>query len=130
MHKHVALYLVLMANDDYGLWHACVCVSCIAMQRAQKRKDWHTRQTDPIFKKLSQEFRPLNPPLPPYDTVAAAEEVLLLPCRGDGGLRADGIVKCTGIADSSMTMKSVDISVVIDEKVLLAWQELFENRSS
>lgn len=89
----------------------------------QKRRDWLTRQSDSIFQKLAPEYRPQNPPLPPHDT-AAAEEVLLLCQREDGrvcnkGLGGDQV-------PGGVSLLPVPVKRVVEEKLVLSWQILFE----
>jgi hypothetical protein len=92
----------------------------------QKRKDWHTRQTDPIFKKLPPEFRPLNPPLPPDDT--AAEEMVLLPCTANRTLCIENVLDMAAEQGVTVIMVPVSITRVIDEKIVMRRQALFTDR--
>jgi hypothetical protein len=100
-------------------------MKCI--QRVQKRKDWHIRQTDAIFKKLSPEYRPQNPPLPPYDAASTAEEVVHVPCNGDDGSLC-GVAGSDVTIAMTMTMTPVDMSRLVEAKLILAWQAQFEKR--
>lgn len=81
----------------------------------QKRKDWHTRQIDPIFHKLAPEDRPLDPPLPPY--LPEAEEMLLVPCGAGGG----GVVMAIG---EDVAMTPMHLSRLIDEDLLGKWERM------
>jgi hypothetical protein len=84
----------------------------------QKRKDWHTRQTDPIFQKLSPEYRPIEPPLPPYNSAAA--ELILLPCREDGSVD----VTFSGCSDelASFDMSPVNITQIVSDDMISIWE--------
>ena len=85
----------------------------------RKREAWHSRQTDPIFLKLSPEYRPIDPPLPPYNPAAA--EVLVLPMHKDGSL-VGLLSSCSPEGVEGCVMTPVSVSRIVDENLLAKWE--------
>lgn len=107
--------------------HDMTITMAFILQRVQKRKEWHTRQTDPIFRKLSPEFHPLDPPLPPYDPTA--EEGVVVPCQADGTVYVRDMNEKKRALTQDVSVLPVNITRVIEGKLILKWQSLFEARA-
>ena len=109
----------------FAIWSVFDSLQCFIAQRLQKRNDWHVRQTDAIFEKLPLEFRPVDPPLPPY--LKDSEEKVSLPCLSNGSICLD--INENDVAVEDMKMIPVNISRVVSENMMGTWKRLFVSRS-